>query len=94
MFGGELPDGDLHIGSLPEGEVSVRTVAKLDQVRWRDSRHKLMRGYGALGDTDKKRAYPFLPIPEWVVGGQKSIRIRATRLKRDEVAKVRQPETD
>jgi hypothetical protein len=67
MLGGELPNADLHIGSLSEGEVSLRRVNEQDQDRWRSSRHKLMRGYGALGDTDYKRAYPFLPIPEWLL---------------------------
>jgi len=67
MLGAELPDGDVQLGSLPEGEASVRRVSQEDQDRWRDQRHKLMRGYGALGDTDEKRAYPFLPIPEWLL---------------------------
>jgi hypothetical protein len=67
MLGGELPDGDIELGSLPEGKVSIRRVSNEDQDRWRESRHTLMRGYGALGDTKEPRAYPFVPIPEWLL---------------------------
>jgi hypothetical protein len=67
MVGGDLPDGDLSLGQLPEGEVWVRRVATEDQQRWSEQRRPTMRGYGALGDTDGARAYGFLPIREWLL---------------------------
>jgi hypothetical protein len=44
-------------------------------------------------NVQTQRRYP-PELRQRAVGGQKSIRIRATRLKRDEVGRVRQPETD